>query len=112
MSGMTNDLMRARTGAARADRAASPREHRGGPPPVDAGGLIREFSMNEQWSVQAPPSGTTSVTLLVDVTGYGSPVPITAPPASDTYVNGELRVRGGRCQRRHRYASITTGMPA
>lgn len=50
------------------------------------GGVIREFGMNEHWSVQAPPSGTTSVALVVDVTRYGSPVQITAPAASDTYV--------------------------
>jgi hypothetical protein len=53
---------------------------------VDGTGLIREFSLNEHWRVQAPPAGTTTVTLVVDVTGYGSPVQITAPAASDTYV--------------------------
>jgi hypothetical protein len=52
---------------------------------VDGTGLIREFSVNEHWNVQAPPSGTTTVTLVVDITGYGSPVAITPPAASDTF---------------------------
>ena len=81
---------------------------------ADAKGLIREFGTNMHWSAQALPPGTMSVALVVYITRYGSPVHITAPAASDTYSNGELRSSAARMSagnRDRKIGSSASGAP-
>ncbi|HXW88740.1 MAG TPA: hypothetical protein VEJ42_10825 [Streptosporangiaceae bacterium] len=50
---------------------------------LDSRGLVRE--MSESLGVQASgPGSGVSVSMVIDVSGYGSPVAITAPPPSQT----------------------------
>jgi len=50
---------------------------------LDSRGLVREMSENLGVQASGPGSGV-SVSMVIDVSGYGSPVTITAPPPSQT----------------------------